>query len=72
MKSYNIRDQTTEQLYKDCEQSYKRIDAMYRQVKRLSKLEDAKQMIERIWTEKRYAAAMEFEILRRDWNGKES
>ena len=48
-KTWNGRDQTEETLRLEAERLYKQIEAGYKTMKKLSELEDAKKLIDRIW-----------------------
>lgn len=66
-KTWNVRDQTEEALRLEAERLYKQIEAGYKMVKKVSKLEDAKNIIERIWIMKKWANDIELELLRREY-----
>lgn len=64
-KTWNVRDQTEETLRLEAERLYNQIEAKYKMVKKLSKLEDAKRTIDEIWDMKKWANDIELELLRR-------
>ena len=66
-KTWNVRDQTEETLRLEAERLYKQIEAGYKMVKKVSKLEDAKRLIERIWVMKKWANDIELELIRREY-----
>lgn len=66
-KTWNVRDQTEETLRLEAEKLYKQIDAGYKMIKKVSKLEDAEKTIERIWVMKKWANDIELELLRREY-----
>lgn len=66
-KTWNVRDQTEETLRLEAERLYKQIEAGYKMVKKVSKLEDAKKIIDRIWVMKKWANDIELELLRREY-----
>ena len=66
-KTWNVRDQTEETLRLEAERLYKKIEAEYKMVKKVSKLEDAKKLIEQIWVMKKWANDIELELLRREY-----
>lgn len=66
-KTWNVRDQTEETLRLEAEKLYKQIEAGYKMVKKVSKLEDAEELIERIWVMKKWANDIELELLRREY-----
>lgn len=66
-KSWNIRDQTEENLRKKAEKLYEDIARSYKMLKRLSNKEDAKKMIDSIWSMKAMANEIQLELLRREY-----
>lgn len=71
-KSWNVRDQTDENLTRELTKTYKAIDAAYKMVRQATNIEDAKYYIDIAFRKKAYASNIEAEILRRDINnGKE-
>lgn len=66
-KTWNVRDQTEENLRLEAERLYKQIEAEYKMVKKVCSLEDAKKLIDRIWIKKKWANDIELELLRREW-----
>lgn len=66
-KTWNVRDQTEETLRLEAERLYKQIEAGYKMIKKLSKLEDAERTINQIWVMKKWANDIELEILRREY-----
>lgn len=66
LKNWNARDQTSETLRAMLEHKYKEIDSSYKLLKRLSKVEDAKKMIDQIWALKGLCSDIELELLRRE------
>ena len=66
-KTWNVRDQTEETLRLEAERLYKQIEAGYKMVKKVSSLEDAKKIINRIWIMKKWANDIELELLRREY-----
>lgn len=67
-KTWNVRDQTEETLRLEAEKLYKQIEAGYKMIKKVSKLEDAKKIIDRIWVMKKWANNIELELIRREFN----
>jgi hypothetical protein len=67
-KTWNVRDQTKEELEKLLERKYKEIDSNYKMVKKVSNIEDAKKLIDEIWQMKNFANAIEMELIRREYN----
>lgn len=66
-KTWNVRDQTEEALRLEAERLYKQIEAGYKMIKKVSKLEDAEKLIERIWVMKKWANNIELELIRREY-----
>lgn len=66
-KTWNVRDQTEENLRLEAERLYKQIEAGYKMIKKVSKLEDAEKLIERIWVMKKWANDIELELIRREY-----
>lgn len=67
-KTWNVRDETTENLETMLVKKYKEIKAAYKMLSKLSKLEDAKKMMDEIWQMKSFANAIEVELMRREYN----
>ena len=66
-KTWNVRDQTEETLRLEAERLYKQIEAGYKMMKKVSKLEDAERTIQQIWNMKKWANDIELELLRREY-----
>lgn len=66
-KTWNVRDQTEETLRLEAERLYKQINAGYKMVKKVSKLEDAESIIDKIWVMKKWANDIELELMRREF-----
>lgn len=66
-KTWNVRDQTEEGLRLEDERLYKQIEAGYKMIKKISSLEEAKKIIDRIWIMKKWANDIELELLRREY-----
>lgn len=71
-KTWNVRDQTEETLRAKEESLYKEIERSYKLLKKLSKLEDAKKMIDSIWNMKAQANDIQLELLRREYSNGET
>jgi hypothetical protein len=67
-KTWNVRDQTKEAIEELLERKYKEIDGNYKMLRKVSNIEDAKRLIDEIWQMKRFANAMEMELMRREYN----
>lgn len=68
-KTWNVRDQPRETLERQLEKKYKEIDSNYRMLRKVSKIDDAKKLIDEIWMKKSFANSIEIELMRRDCNG---
>ena len=68
MKSWNVRDQTKEALEELLTRKYKEIDGNYKILRKVSKIEDAKRLVDEIWQMKSFANAIELELIRREYN----
>lgn len=68
MKSWNVRDQTKEALEELLERKYKEIDGSYEMLKKVSKIEDAKKLVDEIWQMKSFVNAIELELIRREYS----
>lgn len=68
MKTWNIRDQTEEALQDQLLRKYKQIEGEFRLLKKISKIEDAKKLIDEIWAMKALASTIEMELIRREYN----
>lgn len=66
-KSWNIRDQTEENLSKLLEKKYKEIQNNYELLRKINEKETAKKMIDEIWQCKSFANAIELELIRRGY-----
>lgn len=66
-KTWNVRDQTEETLRAEAEKLYKQIEAGYKMIKKVSKLEDAEKIINKIWVMKKWARDIELELIRREY-----
>lgn len=67
-KTWNVRDQTEETLRLEAEKLYKEIEAGYKMMKKVSNVEDAKKIIDRIWIMKAWANDVQLELIRREYN----
>lgn len=69
-KSWNVRDQTEEELKELLEKKYKEIENDYKLLRKVSEIETAKKMIDEIWQCKSFANAIELELIKRGfYNG---
>lgn len=67
-KAWNVRDQTKEELQELLLRKYKQIEAEYKMLKKVSKVEDAKKLVDEIWAMKGLANTIEMELIRREYN----
>lgn len=69
-KSWNIRDQTEKDLIELLEKKYTEIENDYKLLRKISEIETAKKMIDEIWQCKKFANAIELELIKRGlYNG---
>ena len=68
MKTWNVRDQTDENLMQELTRTYKEIDAAYKLLRQAAKYEDAKFYLDMAFRKKAAANSIEVEILRREIN----
>lgn len=66
-KTWNVRDQTEKDLRLEADKLYRQIEAGYKMLKKLSNIEDAKEMIDRIWIMKAWANDIQLELIRREY-----
>ena len=71
-KSWNIRDQTTETLKKECEKCYTMMVKYNRWIARAATVEEAKKLVEEKYAKKAKANDIELELMRRRANGEET
>jgi adenine C2-methylase RlmN of 23S rRNA A2503 and tRNA A37 len=67
-KTWNVRDQTKEALQELLLRKYREIEGEYKMLKKVSKIEDAKKLIDEIWAMKALANTIEMELMRREYN----
>lgn len=69
-KSWNIRDQTEEDLYELLKKKYTEIENDYKLLRKIKDIETAKKMIDEIWQCKSFANAIELELSKKGfYNG---
>ena len=66
--SWNVRDSTTDALEELLKRKYKEIDGEYKILRKVTKIEDAKKLIDEIWQMKSFANEIEMELMRREYN----
>lgn len=67
-KTWNVRDQTKEELEKLLIRKYKEIDGNYKMLNKVSNIEDAKRLVEEIWQMKSFVNTIETELMRREYS----
>lgn len=67
-KTWNVRDQTKEELEELLIRKYKEIDSEYKILRRVSNIQDAKKLLDEIWQMKSFANAIEMELMRREYS----
>ena len=71
-KTWNVRDQTEKELRDEADRLYKRIETSYKLLKKMSNIEDAKELIDRIWIMKAWANDIQLELIRREYTSNET
>ena len=67
-KTWNVRDQTEENLRLEADKLYRKIEAEYKIIKKISDREEAHKIIDRIWIMKKWANDIMLELIRREYN----
>lgn len=67
-KTWNVRDQTEEDLRLEADKLYREIEAEYKLIKKILNKEDAHKIIDRIWIMKSWANDIQLELMRREYN----
>lgn len=67
-KTWNVRDQTEKDLRLEADKLYRKIEAGYKMIKKISDKEEAKKIIDRIWIMKSWANNIQLELIRREYN----
>lgn len=67
-KTWNVRDQTKEELEELLKRKYKEIDSNYKILKKISDINDGKKLLDEIWQMKSFANDIEMELIRREYN----
>lgn len=65
-KSWNVRDQTEEELKNILERKYKELDAQYKLLRKIADIETAKKMLDEIWHLKSFVKTIELELIRKE------
>lgn len=66
-KTWNVRDQTERDLRLEADKLYSKIEAEYKIIKKISDVEEAHKIIDRIWTMKSWANDIQLELIRREY-----
>ena len=66
--SWNIKDSTTDALEELLDRKYREIDNNYRELRKVSRKEDAIELVNEIWLMKSFTSDIELEIMRRKYN----
>lgn len=67
-KTWNVRDQTEQELRLEADKLYRQIEAGYKMIRKISNKEEAKKIIDRIWVMKSWANDIQMELIRREYN----
>lgn len=67
-KTWNVRDQTEEDLRLEADKLYREIEAGYKLIKKVSEKEEAQKIIDRIWIMKTWANDIQLELIRREYS----
>lgn len=67
-KTWKARDQPNEVLQEELLKKYKLIESEYKILRKVTKIEDAKKLVDEIWAMKAFANEIELELLRREYN----
>lgn len=67
-KTWNVRDQTEKDLRLEADKLYREIEAGYKMLKKISEIEDAKKIIDKIWIMKAWANDIQLELIRREYS----
>lgn len=71
-KTWNVRDQTEKSLRAEAERLYKEIETEFKMVKRVSEIDDAKKILDRIWIMRAWANDIQLELIRREYTENEA
>lgn len=67
-KTWSVKEENEDELKFKVEKLYTEIEAKYKLLKKVSKKEDAKEIIDRIWDMKALANTIQLELIRREYN----
>lgn len=66
-KTWNVRDQTDQDLRLKADKLYRKIEAEYKTVRKISDIEEAHKIIDQIWIMKKWANDIQLELIRREY-----
>lgn len=66
-KTWNVRDQTKEELEELLKRKYKEIDNNYKMLRKIVNIDDAKKLLDEIWRMKDFTDVIELELIRREY-----
>lgn len=66
-KTWNVRDQTEKDLRLEADNLYRKIEAGYKIIKKISDEKEAHEIINRIWIMKSWANDIQLELIRREY-----
>lgn len=64
-ESWNVRDQTEDELKSILEKKHEEINAQYKLLRKIADIETAKKMLDEIWYLKSFVNTIELELIRR-------
>ena len=67
-KTWNVRDQTEGDLRLEADKLYRKIEAEYKIIKKISDIEEAHKIIDQIWIMKSWANDIQLELIRREYS----
>lgn len=67
-KTWNVRDQTEEDLRLEADRLYREIEKGYKLIRKVSDKEEAQKIIDRIWIMKTWANDIQLELIRREYS----
>ena len=65
--TWNARDTPTDALEELLKRKYKEIESNYKMLRKVSKIEDAKKLVDEIWQTKSFTNSIEVELMRREY-----
>lgn len=67
-KTWNVRDETEGNLRLEADKLYRKIEAEYKIIKKISDREEAHKIIDQIWIMKKWANDIQLELIRREYS----